>query len=172
MLLGWRTGNSVGRYVLIDALFPWPALHYGRNAMRDWAKDCSKFSPGPFRMDLGLTTAVKETGQAELRVWPMGKGYMPRRWNDGDTIWREPLKEMRRFVGRELACETRLEFMPSDQEMVRAQTVASLRDRKGFWGWRRGEREPTAQIQRSINRGLAAQLAARAPVAERIPQWL
>lgn len=182
MILGWQSAPldghcSVGRYVLVDALFPWPALHYGRNAMRDWAAMQSRRrnmlgAEGPVRVTFGLTTAVKEDGQVELRIWPVGKAQMPRDWTPADTVWREPLKELRRAVAADLACETRLEFMPGGNVVTRAQTVPSLRGVPGFWGWRRGEREPTAKIQRSLSRQLIPQLLGPKPAKSGELRWL
>lgn len=182
MILGWRTATidgrcSVGRLVLIDALFPWPALHYGRNALRDWAAAQTRArarlgDEGPSRMTFGLTTAVKEDGEVQLRVWPVGKGQTPRAWLPSDAVWREPLKELRRFVSADLACGTRLEWMPGGSTIARAETVPSLRGQSGFWGWRRGEREPTAKIQRSISRQIIPQLLGPRPAKTGELRWL
>lgn len=115
------------------------------------------------RLNTGLLTAVKEDGEFEMRVWPIDKRGMPRLWIDADSVWREPLQELRRYVSHNLLCLGRLLWMPGGGPIERVQTVPSLADRNGFWGWQRGEREPTEKITRSIARELAAQLAGIKP---------
>ena len=115
------------------------------------------------RLNAGLTTAVKENGEFELRVWPIDKGGMPRSWLDSDLVWRDPLRELRRHVGHDLQCTGRLMWMPGGVAIEHVETVPSLADRKGFWGWQRGEREPTEKITRSIAREMGAQLAGFKP---------
>jgi hypothetical protein len=167
VILGWRYATHLGRYVVVDTLFPWPALHHGRENLRLWVKAQkalrARGTEGPEYVGSGITTAVKEDGEAEMRVWPMAKGMMPRQWSPQDTVWREPLIELRRFVGRNLACTVRLNWMPGGDVIERVKTVPSLADRKGFWGWQRGEREPTEKMTRSIAREMGAQVAGFKP---------
>lgn len=173
MILGWRYGIGNGRahqghYVLVDSLFPWPSLHHGRENLRTWREAQKALRArgiaGPIDAGMGLTTAVKEDGDAILRVWPVAKGMMPRRWDDKtDLMWRDALRELRRWVGHNLACGVRLEWMPGDLSIERVQTVPSLKGQRGFWGWQRGEREPTAKMTRSIARAMGAQVAGFQP---------
>ena len=175
MILAWRYNidreagrANQGRYVLVDTLFPWPALHYGRENIRHWkaaqAALRGRGIPGPIDAGYGLTTAVCEDGDAVMRVWPIETPLLPRPWNDVlDQVWRDPLRELRRWIGHDLACGVRLEWMPGGGTIERVQTVPSLKNRRGYWGWRRGEREPTEKITRSISRQLGAQIAGYQP---------
>lgn len=172
MRLAWAWANSpgayhLGRHVLVDSFFPWPALHHGRENLRAW---CSRQKAlrargedGPVRVSGGIQTAVKEDGEAEIRVWPVRKDGSPRPWGTSDDVWRDDLRELRRFVGRNLMCPVRLLWMPGGAEIEVSRTVPSLADRKGFWGWQRGEREPTEKVTRSIAREMGAQLAGFKP---------
>lgn len=175
MLLGWQEGHSIGRYVLVELFTPWPALHHAREAMRIYterqnALRTARGTAGMRRLKCGLQSAVKEDGDLELRAWPVGKGLLPRAWNERDAVWRDALQELRRFVGAELMCCSRLIWLPGGQAIERAQTVPSLRGINGFWGWKRGEREPTQHAIRDLNRELAARLAAtQAQLGE--PTW-
>jgi hypothetical protein len=168
MILGWQAGHSVGRYVLLELFVPWPALHHAREALRVYTERETRArdafgTEGMRRMKYGLQSAVKEDGDCELRVWPIGKGGLPRAWEDRDGVWREALTDLKRFVGAELCCCTRLIWQPGGQPLERVRTVPSLADRQGFWGWKRGEREPTERRIRDLNRELGAQLLVSPP---------
>lgn len=161
MILGWRYANSIGRYVKVDARFPHPALHHGRTALRQWAEIQGRMretgTQGPVRWLMrkdewdAVLSAVGEIGEhVDIRIWPVAREMQPRPWTDLDTVWRETLDEMRRYVGRELKCCTRLEWMPGGSGVVRFSTAPTLLGLNHFFGWRRGEREPSARIQRDL----------------------
>jgi len=161
-MLGWRSGTSLGRFVLIDPIFPWPALGHGRAALKRWAKWQTKaravngdegpmLSPRPGMA--GLTTAAAEAdAYTELRVWPVTKDATPRAWGDMDGVWRETLTEMRRYVGHELPCGIKLLWMPSGR-VIRAERAPSLIGQHGFYTWKKGERAPTEKKMRELSRG-------------------
>jgi len=150
MILAWRHGSSIGRYVLVDSTFPHPALDQGRRALKVWAaaeglrRDLLG-DEGPCRAPFqwnALTTAVAEFGDVILRIWPCDGNGTPRGWTGGDSVWREALTDMRRFISAELKCCSRLEFMPGGGPIIRSRNVPSLAGINGFVGWKRGEREP------------------------------
>lgn len=158
----------MSRRILVETLFPWPALHHGRENIRSWLDfqrhQRKRGLAGPARLAGGLTTAVKEDGEAIMMVWPIDKRGAPRLWNDvADSVWRDSMRELRRHVGHNLQCTVRLNWMPGGGELEHVKTVASLSERKGFWGWARGEREPTEKITRSLNQEFALQLAGIKP---------
>ena len=156
MILAWRHGDSIGRYVLVDSTFPWPALHHGRAALKVWAtaeglRRQHLRDEGPCRAPFqwnGLTTAVVEYGDVLLRVWPVDGFGLPRQWTDGDGVWRQHLHDMRRFVSSELKCCSRLEIMPGG-EVIRSANAPSLAGINGFRGWKKGEREPIRRLARA-----------------------
>jgi len=175
VILGWRRGNSVGRYVLVDTMWPWPSLHFGRDALRTWAARQNRLrnrpgdTGGPYKMPTGITTAVCEYGDVTLRIWPVGKLQEPRAWTDADAVWRDALAELRRFIGDDLKCCTRIEWMPGQSTVTRFKTVPELQGVPGFWGWRRGEREPTERIKQSLRRmAVIPRLGARVDGAQRL----
>lgn len=164
MLLGWMQANSVGRYVKVDAKFPHPALHHGRSAMRRWAEWCGKSHSslgrdyaGPIRWAMlvgdfdAVNPAVGELSEhVDLRIWPVAREMQPRRWNERDLVWREALNQLREYVGRDLKCCTRLEWMPGEHDVVRFKTAPTLLGINHFFGWRRGEFEPSRRLQRDL----------------------
>lgn len=139
-------------------MWPWPSLHFGRNALRAWARiqntlrDRPGDSGGPYKTPMGITTAVCEFGDVVLRVWPVGKRQEPRRWEPRDAAWRDALSDMRRFVSDELKCCCRIEWMPGQSIVSRFENVPELKGLQGFWGWRKGEAEPTERIKKSLRR--------------------
>lgn len=152
MILAWRHGHSIGRYVLVDSTFPHPALDQGRRALKVWAvaeglRRDHLGDEGPYRppAQFALTTAVVEFGDVILRIWPTDGNGAPRAWTDGDSVWRDQLTELRRFVSAELMCCSRLEIMPGGGPIVRSQNAPSLLGINGFVGWKQGEREPRRQ---------------------------
>lgn len=160
MILGWRSGTSLGRWVLIDPVFPWPALGHGRAALKRWAKWHTRArgvnaDEGPMLSPTrwGLTTAAAEAdAYTELRVWPVTKDGSPRPWVDRDSVWRESLAEMRRYVGQELPCGIKLLWMPSGT-VIRAERAPTLLGQQGFYTWKKGERAPTERRMRELSRG-------------------
>ena len=124
MILGWRSGTSLGRWVMVDPVFPWPGLGPGRAAVKHWSKWHTRQravdgSEGPMLSPTrhGLTTAAVEAdAYAELRIWPVTKEGLPRPWIDrpegvwyrevvnliarppesGMTVCTEPLPKVRR----------------------------------------------------------------------------
>lgn len=171
MMLGWRKGHSVGRYVILDPVFPWPALHHGREAMRVYAQRHNAErnrlgDEGPMRMPWwGLSCAVKETGGIVINVWPAGKRGVPRHWTPQDTVWRSKLADLAHFMAADLKCEVRLAWMPGGQPFTKELTVPSLRSVPGFYGWRKGEREPKPHVMRTLIRdGILAGQACGASV--------
>jgi hypothetical protein len=151
MMLAWRKGNSVGRMILLDPVFPWPSLHYGRNALRAYGTRQNERrnrlgDEGPYRMPLGIRSAVKETGDAMLVVWPCDGREGPRHWTDDDSVWRTELPDLADFVAEDLMCGVVLKWMPGGEPFCREQSDASLRDRQGFYGWRKGEHEPVESV--------------------------
>ena len=174
MMLAWRHGGSIAKNcVLIDPVFPWPALHHGREAMRVWAQWHNRQrtnvgDAGPTRLPWGLRASVKEDGDAVLSSWPSYANGTPRAWSEADSVWKSVLAELVEFVARDLLCAVSVQWMPGGSEFQRSETVASLRDRKGFWGWRKGELEPTAKLIRANMRG---QLRSGNPISTGAVPW-
>lgn len=153
MMLGWRSARSVGRYVLLDPIFPWPALHHGREAMRIYATRQNKArlvnkDDGPMRMVWGLRASVKERGDAIIAVWPTDSRGGPRNWTPQDDVWKPTLAELAEFMAKDLLCDVKLKWMPGGEPFAKTLTVPSLQGVSGFYGWRKGENEPKASVMR------------------------
>ncbi len=150
MIFGWLAHGRTDRWVLIDPHFPWPALHHGRNVLRAWADDNNRrraleHSAGPRRMSWPCRTHAKESGNAELHIWPVEMYGKPRSWTDGDDVWRQPIRDLAAHMQHVIACEVTFDwcggtFAPEPSR------VASLWDQKGFIGWKRGEHEPSQRV--------------------------
>jgi hypothetical protein len=152
MIFGWLRDGRTDRWVLVDPHFPWPALHHGRNVLREWADSQNRrraieHSAGPRRMPWPCRTHVKESGGVELHVWPVEIYGKPRRWTDGDDVWRQPLRDLAELMQLTVACEVKLDWCGGAFEPSPSK-VKSLQDQAGFIGWARGEHEP-----RSISTG-------------------
>lgn len=158
MMLGWRKGHSVGRYVIVDPVFPWPSLHHGREALRLYTQRQTAArnrlgDEGLMRMPAwGLKCAVKECGDITINVWPAGKRGAQREWTAADAAWRPALGDLARFIAADLKCEVRLNWMPGGAPFTKELTVPSLRNVPGFYGWRKGEKEPKPHIMRALIR--------------------
>lgn len=147
MIFGWLEHGVTDRWVLVDPLFPWPALHHGRAAMRTWADHHSKAraldrTPGPRRMPWPCQTAVKEDGAAELRIWPVMPFGYPRAWTEADRVWRPAMDELGAVVAAAIGCDVTLLYQAEGLVIERATTSPDLAGR-GFIGWGRGERAPS-----------------------------
>lgn len=145
MIFGWLENGRTDRWVLVDAVFPWPALHNGRNAIRAWAGEINKarvlgLSAGPRRCPWPCKTAVKEDGRAELRIWPCEPYGKPRSWTARDKVWRLAIQELAEHVAADIGCPTHVLWMGGD-EIERAVSPPGLKGR-GFICWGKGEREP------------------------------
>lgn len=146
MIFGWLEHGRTDRWVLVDAVFPWPALHNGRNAIRAWAdaqirRRVLQQTPGPRRCPWPCKTAVKEAGAAELRIWPCEVYAKPRRWGPHDKVWRPAIMELAEHVAADIACPVHVLWMNGGGEIERATAPPGLKGR-GFVGWGKGEREP------------------------------
>lgn len=169
MMFGWRSGNKISNIILLDPVFPWPSLHHGREALRTYAEQNTRRrlrlqDAGPWRMSWPLKAAVKESGDAVIVIWPTDDRGGPRQWWPSDDIWRRELPRLAEHVGADLACAVKLQWMPGDTPFVKIEDQPSLRDRKGFYGWRKGEHEPNetrrgAEISDAILRGQLDALA-------------
>ena len=122
------------------------------NAMRDAEGPAAL---GPRRMPWGLQHAVKEDGACEIRVWPCSLYGGGRAWDDrSDRVWRDELRKLRRTVGNKLCTLTELLWMPGGT-ITLAEKPPSLIGIDGFWGWQRGEREPTPKQARAAYQNMA-----------------
>jgi hypothetical protein len=147
MIFGWLEHGVTGRWILVDPVFPWPALHNGRNALRAWADRQNRLraiehTPGPRRMPWPCRTAVKETGSADLRIWPVEIFGQPRQWNGTDHVWRDALHELAQAIAATIACPVGVSWPGGGPVDYAPRTVKSLEDQHGFIGWGKGEREP------------------------------
>ena len=142
---------------------PWPALHHSRLALRHYAAGMNALRDaegpaalGPRRMPWGLQHAVKEDGSCELRIWPTTLYGGGRAWDDRlDRVWRDELRRLRRLVGNDLMCLTELKWMPGGGPIELAEKPRSLIGIEGFWGWKRGAREPTQRQAREAYQNMA-----------------
>jgi hypothetical protein len=147
VIFGWLEHGRTDRWVLVDAIFPWPALHNGRNAIRHWADEQQRLrvverSPGPRRCPWPCKTAVKEDGDTELRIWPCELYAKPRSWSADDRVWHPAIEELAEHVAADIGCPVTTLWMASDDgEIVRAVSPPGLKGR-GFICWGKGEREP------------------------------
>lgn len=145
MIFGWMEYGRTDRWVLVDPLFPWPALHHGRNALRAWADRQNRLratgqSDGPRRMPWPCKTAVKEDGAAVLNVWPVETHGQPRHWTARDSVWRAALGDLAEHIAAEIGCPVEVAWM-GGQTVERQTTTPHLKGR-GFIGWGKGERAP------------------------------
>jgi hypothetical protein len=146
MIFGWLREGRTDRWVLIDPHFPWPALHHGREVLRNWAdlqnrRRALEHSAGPRRMPHPCRTHAKEDGSAELQVWPVEMFGHPRKWTDGDDVWRPAVRELATLMQARIACEVKISWCGGVFE-AQPSKVASLADQKLLIGWARGEHEP------------------------------
>jgi hypothetical protein len=117
MIFGWVEYGRTDRWVLVDALYPHPALHHGREALRAWADYQAHLretqrSAGPRRMSWPCQSAVKETGAVELRIWPCGVWGVPRTWVDDDRVWRPAMADLGACMAASgIACGVELVWM-------------------------------------------------------------
>jgi hypothetical protein len=145
MIFGWLENGQTDRWVLVDAIFPWPALHNGRNALRSWAnlqnqRRALDHTPGPRRMPWPCKAVVKDHGDAELHVWPCEIYAKPRQWCADDRVWRAQLTELAEHVAADIGCPVTLMWM-GGETIERAVTSPGLAGR-GFLCWGKGERAP------------------------------
>lgn len=158
MIFGWLEYGRTDRWVLVDAVFPWPALHNGRNAIRFWADAMNKArvvhrSDGPRRCPWPCKTAVKEDGDAELRIWPCEPYGKPRAWCPDDSVWRPMITELAEHVAADIGCPVHVLWM-GGSEIERAVSPPGLKYR-GFLCWGKGEREPKVAPASTIPLGKA-----------------
>lgn len=153
MIFGWLENARTDRWVMVDALMPWPALHNGRNAMRAWAEAQNaaralEHSPGPRRCPWPCQVPVKEDGEAELRIWPCEPYGIPRKWTPRDRVWRDALAGLAETVACGIGCPVVLMWM-GGEVIEKAVQAPGLRGR-GFLCWGKGEREPSAARIREL----------------------
>lgn len=147
MMFGWRSGKQISNIILLDSCFPWPSLHHGREALRVYGETNTKRrlrfqDNGPWRLSWPVQTSVKESGDAVITVWPTDSRAGPRQWWPSDEVWRRELPQLAEFVGADLMCSVKLHWMPGDSPYVKLEDAPTLRDRPGFYGWKKGEKEP------------------------------
>jgi hypothetical protein len=153
VIFGWLEHGRTDRWILVDAVFPWPSLHNGRNAIRAWADAQQKArvlkrSAGPRRCPWPCKTAVKEDGDVELRIWPCEVFGKPRSWGPHDRVWRPAIKKLAEHVAADIGCPVHVLWIggSGDGEIERAVSPPGLRGR-GFQCWGKGEREPKGEPQ-------------------------
>lgn len=151
MMLAWRSGAKLRHIIRIDPVFPWPSLHHGRENLRAWSEEHTRRrlrygDAGPWRLPGPLLSSVREDGDARLRVWPTDSASAPRIWTAGDDVWRPTFEQLADWVGHDLMCEVRVQFMPGGEAFVQEGTAPSLYGRPGYYGWRKGEHEPVEHV--------------------------
>src|SRR5688572_1533387 len=114
--------------------------------MRAWADAMNQArvvhrSDGPRRCPWPCKTAVKEDGDAELRIWPCEPYGKPRPWTPQDNVWRPMMTELAEHVAADIGCPVTVLWMGSDGDIERAVSPPGLKGR-GFLCWGKGEREP------------------------------
>lgn len=145
MIFGWLEHGRTDRWVLVDPLYPWMAMHHGRNALRAWAdlqnrlRAC-ELSAGPRRMPWPCKSAVKEDGEVVLNIWPTETHGQPRHWTGRDDVWRSAIADLAAHMAQEIGCPVTVAWMGGG-EVERQTTLPHLKGR-GFIGWGKGERAP------------------------------
>jgi hypothetical protein len=146
MIFGWLEDGRTDRWLLVEPVFPWPALHHGRNCLREWAEAQNRaraleHTAGPRRMPWPCRTSVKEAGDAELRLWPVEPFGEPRSWGPGDHVWRPAMIELAALMQQQIACDVKLLWL-GDGDIEHASNAPSLNGQTGFIGWQRGQKAP------------------------------
>jgi hypothetical protein len=144
MIFGWLEHGRTDRWVLVDALVPWPGLHNARESIRLWAAHHNRLralehSEGPRRCPWPCKVQVKEDGAAELRIWPCAPYGEPREWTERDGVWRGAMTELAELVATDIACPVTLTWM-GGTVIEQSVNAPGLRNR-GFLCWGKGERE-------------------------------
>jgi hypothetical protein len=153
MIFGWLEDGTTDRWVMVDAIMPWPALHNGRNAMRAWAEAQNAqraldHTAGPRRCPWPCKVPVKEDGSVELRIWPCEPYGIPRRWTEQDNVWRDAIAGLAETVASGIKAPVDILWM-GGETIERATQAPGLRG-MGFLCWGKGEREPTAARIRAL----------------------
>jgi hypothetical protein len=148
MIFGWLEGGKTDRWVLVDPLFPWPALHHGRNALRGWADAQNKarataHTAGPRRMPHPCKTAVKEDGSAVLNVWPCEPYGQPRAWGEHDGVWKAAIADLAAAIANAIGCPVTVAWMGAGD--IERQTTTPHLKGMGFIGWGKGEKAPRGE---------------------------
>lgn len=161
MIFGWLENGRTDRWVLVDPVFPWPALANGRAALRAWASGHNReralsHTAGPRRCPWPCQTNVKSDGNVELRIWPVAPYARPRKWSDADRVWRPAIAELAEMMASTIACPVEVLWLGGDT-IERAVTEPDLQGR-GFFGWGKGEQAPKHDDPRPPDPELASQL--------------
>lgn len=98
MIVGWLEEGRTDRWILLDPIYPWMALHHGRSVLRRWADGQNReraleHTAGPRRMPWPVRSSVKDSGSVVFNVWPVEPHCRPRSWSPGDRVWRDALAE-------------------------------------------------------------------------------
>jgi hypothetical protein len=146
MIFGWLQHGRTDRWVLVDMIAPWPALHNARNALRAWAdyqnqRRALDHTEGPRRCSWPCAVHAKEDGSVEIRIWPCEPFGKPREWTERDLVWRAPMASLAELVASDIQSPVNLAWMNGSQ--IELATVApSLRDQPGFLCWGKSQHEP------------------------------
>ena len=154
MIFGWLEHGRTDRWVLVDPLYPWMALHHGRNALRGWADRQNRLracelSAGPRRMPWPCKSAVKEDGEVVLNVWPVETHGQPRHWTGHDDVWRAAIADLAAHMAQAINCPVTVAWMGG--ETVERQTTLPHLKGMGFVGWGKGEHEPRGEMREPGN---------------------